>query len=205
MGYEGYSIHQCAMHIRVLRLLGIKGLIITNAAGGINPSFKVGDIMVINDHINLMSFVGINPLCGPNEERFGPRFFSLDRTYDYKWKKIAKTTATNMGFGDRVKEGVYTMLGGPNFETPAELRMLKLCGVDAVGMSTVHEATTAKHCGLRVLAFSLITNVCVMEAKIEDNDQDAKIDELVDEVFDAAKEAEPMLKSFVTQLLPSLV
>jgi len=173
-----------------------------------NLDLNVGDIMVINDHINLMSFVGVNPLCGPNEERFGPRFFSLDRAYDNRWKKIAKSIATEMGFGERVKEGVYTMLGGPNFETPAELRMLKMCGIDAVGMSTVHEATTARHCGLRVLAFSLITNTCVMEAKaeVEEGNEDLpqRLDELVNEVFDAAKEAEPMLKKFVVRLLPAL-
>jgi len=98
------------------------------------------------------------------------------------------------------------MLGGPNFETPAELRMLKMCGIDAVGMSTVHEATTARHCGLRVLAFSLITNTCVMETTAEDegNDDIVKLDDVVDEVNDAVKEAEPMLKKFVVRLLPAL-
>eukprot|EP00093_Oithona_nana_P001012 01012.XXX_3891_2810_1 [CDS] Oithona nana genome sequencing. len=158
--YEGYNIHQCAIHIRVLYLLGIKGLIVTNAAGGLSASLKVGDIMLLKDHVNLMSFVGINPLAGPNDERFGPRFFTLNEPYDVEWRAQALQVSNQLGIRSKVKEGVYTMLGGPNFETPAELRMLHMCGVDAVGMSTVHEVVTAKHCGLRCLAFSLITNSC---------------------------------------------
>ena len=119
--------------MRVLYLLGVKGLIITNAAGGLGTHLNVGDVMLLSDHVNLMSFVGINPLSGQNDDRFGPRFFTLTEPYDQEWRSKAMKVAEEMGIGDRVKEGVYTMLGGPNFETPAELRMLRTCGVDAVG------------------------------------------------------------------------
>lgn len=129
--YEGYSIQQCAAHVRVLYLMGIKGLIVTNAAGGLGPDLDVGDVMILNDHVNFMSFVGVNPLNGSNDERFGSRFFTLDDTYDEGWRKIAKEVVKKENI-EQIKEGVYAMLGGPNFETPAELRLLKLLGVDAV-------------------------------------------------------------------------
>ena len=137
--YEGYSLTKCSMPIRVMKLIGITNLIATNAAGGLNPKYKVGDIMLMKDHINIMGFAGNNPLQGPNDERFGPRFPVTNRAYDAKLLKVAKDIGQEMGIENDLHEGVYICLGGPNFETVAELKMLKSWGVDAVGMSTVHE------------------------------------------------------------------
>lgn len=127
------------MPIRVMKLVGVTHLIATNAAGGLNPNFKVGDIVLVKDHINIMGFAGNNPLQGPNDTRFGPRFPPMNKAYDRKLINYAMQIADEMGMKDEVHEGVYTCLGGPNYETVAELRMLKILGVDAVGMSTVHE------------------------------------------------------------------
>ena len=123
------------MPVRVMKLIGIETLIVTNAAGGLNSAFKVGDIMVLKDHINMPGFTGMHPLRGPNDNRFGMRFFALNDCYDKKMRSMAKKIHKSMGENAPgvMHEGVYTMLGGPNFETVAELRMLKICGVDAVG------------------------------------------------------------------------
>lgn len=123
------------MPVRVMKLIGIETLIVTNAAGGLNPAFKVGDIMVLKDHINMPGFTGMHPLRGPNDSRFGMRFFALNDCYDKVWRTMAKQIHQGMGEDapGTLHEGVYTMLGGPNFETVAELRMLQTCGVDAVG------------------------------------------------------------------------
>lgn len=127
------------MPIRVMKLVGCTHLIATNAAGGINPNYKVGDIVIVKDHINIMGFAGNNPLQGPNDARFGPRFPPMNRAYDRKLTNLAFQIAKDLGIEKDVHEGVYTCLGGPNYETVAELKMLKILGVDAVGMSTVHE------------------------------------------------------------------
>ena len=124
------------MPVRVMKLCGIETLIVTNAAGGLNPDFTAGDIMILKDHINMPGFTGMHPLRGPNDNRFGGRFFALNDCYDKRWRIMAKDIYKSMGEeapGKSLHEGVYTMLGGPNFETVAELRMLKICGVDAVG------------------------------------------------------------------------
>ncbi|KAL1516727.1 hypothetical protein ABEB36_000596 [Hypothenemus hampei] len=126
--YEGYPLWKCCMPVRVMKLLGVTHLIITNAAGGLNPKFKVGDIMFVNDHINIMGFAGNNPLQGPNDERFGPRFPPMNQAYNRTIINLAKKVAKEIGLADRVHEGVYTCLGGPNFETVAELNMLKMLG-----------------------------------------------------------------------------
>ncbi|XP_053684278.1 purine nucleoside phosphorylase isoform X1 [Sabethes cyaneus] len=161
--YEGYPLAKCSMPVRVMKLVGCSHLIATNAAGGLNPKYKVGDIMLMKDHINIMGFAGNNPLQGPNDSRFGPRFPNLVNAYDSKLLKKAKQIGQDIGFENSLHEGVYICLGGPNFETVAELKMLRIWGVDAVGMSTVHEVTTARHCGMTCFAFSLITNICVPE------------------------------------------
>lgn len=161
--YEGYPLWKCAMPIRVMKLIGVKYLIATNAAGGINSAYTEGDVMIIKDHINMMGFAGNNPLQGPNDDRWGPRFPPMNRAYDADLRKQAKKIWREENLDGRLFEGVYTCLGGPNFETVAELRMLKLVGVDAVGMSTVHEVLLARHCDMVVLALSLITNVCAMD------------------------------------------
>ena len=124
------------MPVRVMKLIGIETLIVTNAAGGLNPKFKTGDVMILKDHINMPGFTGMHPLQGPNDNRFGDRFFALNDCYDKEYRELAKEIHKSMGKdapGD-LHEGIYTMLGGPSYETVAELRMLKICGVDAVGM-----------------------------------------------------------------------
>lgn len=137
--YEGYPLAKCSMPIRVMKLVGVTHLIATNAAGGLNDSFKVGDIVIVRDHINMMGFAGNNPLQGPNENRFGPRFPPMNKAYDERMRLHAREIAKDLGIEKDVHDGVYTCLGGPNYETVAELRMLKILGVDCVGMSTVHE------------------------------------------------------------------
>lgn len=137
--YEGYPLAKCSMPIRVMKLVGVTHLIATNAAGGLNESYNVGDIVIVKDHINLMGFAGNNPLQGPNDIRFGPRFPPMNKAYDIEMKRHVFDIAKELGIDDQVHEGVYTCLGGPNYETVAELKMLKILGVDCVGMSTVHE------------------------------------------------------------------
>ncbi len=137
--YEGYSLAKCCMPIRVMKLVGVTHLIATNAAGGLNENFDVGDIVIIKDHINFMGVAGNNPLQGPNDTRFGPRFPPMNKAYDEEMKLQAIEIASELDIQDKVHEGVYACLGGPNYETVAELKMLKLLGVDCVGMSTVHE------------------------------------------------------------------
>ncbi|XP_025833961.1 purine nucleoside phosphorylase-like, partial [Agrilus planipennis] len=188
--YEGYPLWKCAMPVRVMKLLGITHLIASNAAGGLNKDYKVGDIMIVKDHINLMGFAGNNPLQGPNDDRFGPRFPPMNRAYDKELIEKAKVIAKEVGLGDIVHEGVYTCLGGPNFETVAELRMLGMLGVDAVGMSTVHEVITARHSNITVFAFSLITNLCVTEYHKNDEANH-------DEVIDVGKMRQKELTKFV--------
>jgi purine-nucleoside phosphorylase len=152
--YEGHSMEEIAFPVRLMRQMGIKTLILTNAAGGINEGFRPGDIMLLRDHINLM---GANPLIGPNEEALGERFFDMSRAYPEALRNTAKRCAQELDIP--LKEGVYLATSGPNFETPAEIRMMRSLGADAVGMSTVPEVLAAAHMGLPVLAFSLISNL----------------------------------------------
>ncbi|XP_026730941.1 purine nucleoside phosphorylase-like isoform X1 [Trichoplusia ni] len=192
--FEGYPLWKCCLPVRVMKLIGIKTLIVTNAAGGLNPNYKVGDIMIVKDHINMMGFSGNNPLHGPNDERFGPRFPPMSKAYNLEYRKIAKEIAKELNIDDIVREGVYTCLGGPNFETVAELNMLKMVGVDSVGMSTVHEVITARHCDLKVFALSLITNECVTSYDIigEANHE---------EVLDVGRMRQDVLRQFVSRLV----
>ena len=154
--YEGYSLQVVTMPIRVMQRLGINSLIITNAAGGVNPTFSPGDVMLITDHLNLMGMSGQNPLSGPNLDEFGPRFPDMSQAYDRDMMVIARKVAQEKGID--LREGVYAGLSGPSFETPADLRFLRAAGVDAVGMSTVPEVTVARHGSMRVLGFSGISN-----------------------------------------------
>ncbi|XP_012541707.1 purine nucleoside phosphorylase isoform X1 [Monomorium pharaonis] len=192
--YEGYPLWKCAMPVRVMKLVGVTHLIATNAAGGLNPTYKVGDIMIVKDHVNMMGFAGNNPLQGPNDDRFGPRFPPMSKAYDATLMEIGRQVAQEMGIGDIVHEGVYTCLGGPNFETVAELKMLRMVGVDAVGMSTVHEVITARHCDLTVFTFSLITNLCVTD--YEDYGEANH-----EEVMDVGKARQPILQAFVSRIV----
>lgn len=152
--YEGYDFEELVIPIRVFHLLGVKTVILTNAAGGINKCFKPGDIMIIKDHLKL---TGASPLRGENIEEFGDRFYDVSDMYTMELRDMTKETAKKIDLD--IKEGTYIFTGGPQFETPAEIRVYRGFGADAVGMSTVTEALTAAHCGMRVLGLSLISNM----------------------------------------------
>lgn len=154
--YEGYSMGQITLPVRVMQRLGLEILVVTNAAGAVNPSFEPGDLMLITDHLNLIGMTGPNPLRGPNLDEFGSRFPDMSQAYDRQLGKIARQVAVENQIG--LQEGVYACLSGPSFETPADLRFLRAAGADAVGMSTVPEVTVARHGGLRVLGISGISN-----------------------------------------------
>ena len=167
--YEGYDFEQLVIPVRLMKVLGIKNLILTNTAGGINPSYKPGDIMVIKDHIKLM---GPSPVRGKNYEEFGPRFFDMSNAYDKNLIKLAREASKESKI--EIKEGVYFYAAGPQFETPAEIKAMSILGADAVGMSTVTEVITAAHCGIKVFAMSMITNMAaglVSEVTTEEVDQ----------------------------------
>lgn len=151
--YEGYSHREATLLLRAVIALGIETLVVTNAAGGLDPAFDPGDVMLISDHLNLS---GDNPLTGPNLDRFGTRFPPMTDAYDPALRAAARESAGRTGIA--LREGVYIMLSGPSYETRAEMRMLRGLGADAVGMSTAHEVIVARHAGVRVLGFSLITN-----------------------------------------------
>ncbi|MBE9524798.1 MAG: purine-nucleoside phosphorylase [Chloroflexi bacterium] len=154
--YEGYGMDKVTLPIRVMQRLGVEIMIVTNAAGAVHPDFEPGDLMMINDHINLIGMAGPNPLRGPNLDEFGMRFPDMSRPYDLQLSAVAREVAASQGIV--LHEGVYICLAGPSFETPADLRFLRAIGVDAVGMSTVPEVTVARHGGLRVLGISGISN-----------------------------------------------
>jgi purine-nucleoside phosphorylase len=155
--YEGYPPQVLTLPVRVMSALGARTLLVTNAAGGINPAYRPGDFMLISDHINLPGLAGANPLLGPNDERFGERFPPLARAYDASLRSLARLAAAQTP-GLTLHEGVYAMVGGPSYETGAELRFLRAVGADAVGMSTAPEVVVARHVGMRVLGISLVTN-----------------------------------------------
>ena len=170
--YEGYTPQQITFPLRVLGLLGIKTCILTNAAGGLNSAMEAGSLMLIRDHIGFPSLSGLNPLSGPNDERFGPRFPAMTDAYDPSLREKVIAVASQHEIA--LAEGVYAMVSGPSFETQAELRMLRGFGADAVGMSTVSEAIVARQMGIRVLAFSIITNLALAETgmpEIPDHEQ----------------------------------
>jgi len=159
--YEGYSMQQVTLPVRVMQLLGVEILIVTNAAGGLAPNMRPGDLMLITDHLNLIGMAGLSPLRGPNDPSFGPRFPDMSEAYDARLRQLALRVAAEQNIG--LHQGVYVCLAGPSFETPADLRFLRKIGADAVGMSTVPEVTVARHGGLRVLGLSGISNVAVIE------------------------------------------
>jgi purine-nucleoside phosphorylase len=154
--YEGYSMSQITLPVRVMLRLGLEMMFVTNAAGGVNPDFVPGDVMLITDHLNLIGMTGANPLMGPNLDELGPRFPDMSRAYDRKLMDLARQVASREGI--TLREGIYCALSGPSFEGPADLRFLRLAGTDAVGMSTVPEVIVARHGGLRVMGLSGISN-----------------------------------------------
>jgi purine-nucleoside phosphorylase len=188
--YEGYRTQEVVFPIRVLKLLGVTTLLISNAAGGVNTSFKVGDLMIINDHI---SFATPNPLLGKNDERMGPRF--PDMSEPYKKELIVKAKAIAAEQGIEVKEGVYFGVTGPTFETRAEYKMIHVLGGDAVGMSTVQEVITAVHMGMEVFAMSVITDIGIREEENIITHQ---------EVLEAAAAAEPKFSTLFRELIRSI-
>jgi len=184
--YEGHKVEDATLYVRVLAILGVKNLILTNAAGAINNSYKPGDLMLIDDHI---SFFCDSPLIGKNDERFGTRFPSMEEVYSKKLKAIAKSAANELGIS--LKEGIYVYSKGPMYETPAEIRALKILGADACGMSTVPEAIVAVHSGIKVLGISCCTN---MAAGISD------LPVSHEEVIKTGKSIEHKFKSFMAKI-----
>jgi purine-nucleoside phosphorylase len=193
--YEGYDMQTVTLPIRVMQRMGVQTLILTNAAGGLNPGFRVGDIMLIEDHINFVGMAGVSPLRGPNLDEFGPRFPAVNRTYTQRLRQVAGAVAAAQGLP--VRSGVYAVVAGPNFESPAEIRMLRTLGADAVGMSTVPEAIIAHHAGMDVLAISTITNAAVA-------DLDAGGEPTHEEVIDAGKIIVPKLTALLLGVLAQL-
>ncbi|KAK5985100.1 Purine nucleoside phosphorylase I inosine and guanosine-specific [Trichostrongylus colubriformis] len=185
----------CAFPVRVMHQLGIKRLVVSNAAGGVNPKFKYGDLMLIKDHIFLPGLAGFSPLVGLNDSRFGARFVSVHDAYDKSLRKLAMDIARRQGM--QLYEGIYVMCGGPQYESPAEVLMFKTVGADALGMSTCHEVTVAKQCGIKVLGFSLITNIA-------NTDADSAVNVSHEEVLHTAKEAGDRASKFVKDIIRHL-
>lgn len=186
--YEGYSSQEVAFPIRVLSLLGVRTLILTNAAGGLNPAFGPGSIMIFRDHLNLL---GDNPLRGPNVDAWGPRFPDFSVPYNPELIELARESARICGL-DKVVTGVYACIPGPSLETPAETRWLRGCGADAVGMSSIPEILVARHAGMDVLGLSVISNV---------NDPDRMQPIILEEIIAAAAAVEPQLERLIVEII----
>ncbi|CAL8090595.1 unnamed protein product [Calicophoron daubneyi] len=195
--YEGYSNNEIATPIRVLKLLGVETLFVTNAAGSLNQTFQCGDFVVIKDHISLPGLALNNVLIGPNEERFGPRFVTMSDAYSSRLRSVALRVANENGFSTRVHEGVYVNVGGPTYETAAECRLLRLIGGDVVGMSTVPEVVVARHAGMEVFAISLVTNICGLEGDISKPTSH-------EEVLHTAQAGACALQKFLVQMVSHL-
>ncbi len=193
--YEGYTPQQVTFPIRVMHFLGVQMLFLTNAAGGLNPAYAVGDVMLLNDHINWVGMAGLNPLIGPNDDTLGERFPGMSGAYDQDLRMLAKSAAG--AFNVPVHEGVYAWLAGPNFETPAEIRMLRAVGADAVGMSTVPEVLVARHMKMRVMAMSGITNAAISTI-------DSNMEATHEEVLESGKLLAPRMSSIIHGVLRAL-
>jgi purine-nucleoside phosphorylase len=193
--YEGYGMDHVTLPVRVMIELGIRTLIVTNASGGLNPNYRPGDLMLIRDHINFPGMAGNNPLRGPNEERYGPRFPDMTQPYDPALRALAHRVAAEAGFA--LREGVYAYVAGPSFETPAELRFLQMVGADAVGMSTAPEVVVARHAGVRVLGISTISNLAT-------TDPTAEVTTTHQEVLEMGARAVPRLIEVIRGVLSRL-
>lgn len=187
--YEGYAMHEVTFPVFVMKALGVKTMLVSNAAGGMNPGFQVGDIMFINDHINLLP----NPLLGPNDERFGERFPSMHNAYDKALLKHGLDTASRLGI--KVQQGVYVGTTGPTFETPSEYRYFRIIGGDAVGMSTVPETIVANYLGMKVMGLSVISDLGGGEVSLEVSHE---------EVLAAVEKTVPVLVGLVKEILETL-
>lgn len=193
--YEGYPMSQVTLPIRAMQLLGVEYVFLTNAAGGLNSTFQAGDVMLISDHINFPGMAGANPLRGPNDDSLGTRFPDMSGVYDAELRHLAREAAREAGIV--LQEGVYASVAGPSFETPAEIRLLKTVGADAVGMSTAPEAVVARHGGLRVMALSGISNVAV-------TDPDGDVETTHEEVLEAGKLIAPRMEAVLRGVLRRL-
>ncbi len=190
--YEGYTMQEVTLPVRVMRALGVDTLIVTNAAGGLNAEWQVGDLMRISDHLFLPGMTGMHPLRGHNDDRLGPRFPAMLNAYDAELGAMARSAAARAGA--TLREGVYAMLSGPAFETGAEMNFLRGVGVDAVGMSTAPEVVVARHGGMRVLGISLITNIAHPDAPAANHQ----------EVLEAGEAAKPMFSALITDVLQQI-
>jgi len=193
--YEGYPMQQVVLPVRTMQVMGIEILVVTNAAGGLNPDFHAGDLMLISDHLNIIGMTGNNPLFGPNDPSLGPRFPDMSQPYDPELRQIARQVARENDVP--LREGVYASLSGPSFESPAEIRFLRLIGADAVGMSTVPEVIVARHGGIRVLGISGISNVALDEPVPGQATSH-------EEVLDAGRQIVPRLITLVCGVLAQL-
>ncbi len=191
--YEGYTMGQVTLPVRVMHRLGVNSLFVTNAAGGVNENFIPGDVMLITDQLNLMGMSGLNPLMGPNLDEIGPRFPDMSQPYDREYCEIARKIAKQNNL--TLREGVYAGLSGPSFESPADLRFLRLAGADAVGMSTVPEVIVARHGGMRVLGFSGISNKANLDGSTITTHE---------EVIEAGKVITPKVEALVRGMLRSI-
>jgi len=191
--YEGYSMSQITLPVRVMQRLGLEMMFVTNAAGGVNPDFVPGDVMLITDNLNLVGMTGANPLMGPNIDELGPRFPDMSRAYDSELMSLARKAASENNI--LLREGVYCGLSGPSFEGPADLRFLRMAGTDSVGMSTVPEVIVARHGGLRVLGLSGISNKANLDGSTVTTHE---------EVIEAGKIITPKIESIIRGVLRSL-
>jgi len=191
--YEGYPMPRLGLPIRVMQRLGVEILIVTNAAGAVHPDIAPGDLMLITDHLNLIGMAGHSPLLGPNLDEFGPRFPDMSQAYDRALQDIARQAAAHLKLP--LREGIYACLGGPSFETPADLRFLRSAGVDAVGMSTVPEVTVARHGGMRVLGISGISNKANLDGSTATTHE---------EVLSAGERIVPRLSELIREVLRRL-
>ncbi|CAH8287184.1 unnamed protein product [Heterobilharzia americana] len=195
--YEGYSKHEIAIPIRVMKLLGVKTLLVSNAAGGLNRNLKHGDFVILKDHIYLAGLSLNNVLVGHNDDVFGPRFPALSDAYNSDLRKLALQVAKEENFQNLVHEGVYVMNGGPNYETPAECKMLLMMGCDVVGMSTIPEVVFARHCGMKVFAVSLVTNISIL-------DVESKMIANHEEVLETSAKRAVLLQSWFEKIIARL-
>lgn len=191
--YEGYTMGQITLPVRVMQRLGISSMIVTNAAGGVHPDFIPGDVMLITDQLNLMGMSGLNPLMGPNLDEIGPRFPDMSQPYDREYCELARKTAKEKKI--TLREGIYAGLSGPSFESPADLRFLRLAGADAVGMSTVPEVIVAKHGNMRVLGLSGISNKANLDGSTITTHE---------EVMEAGKVITPKVEKIIRGVLREL-
>jgi len=191
--YEGYTMGQITLPVRVMQRLGIPSMIVTNAAGGVHPDFIPGDVMLITDQLNLMGMSGLNPLMGPNLDEIGPRFPDMSQPYDHEYCELARKTAKEKKI--TLREGIYAGLSGPSFESPADLRFLRLAGADAVGMSTVPEVIVARHGNMRVLGLSGISNKANLDGSTITTHE---------EVMEAGKVITPKIEKIIRGVLREL-